>query len=88
MRDFTYGFGNFRFKDGDAVLLADLESGNAWNLRLGKHWWISEKWGINCSANIGTSSAQTRNDPGCGLMTSTDHLRSYRFSILAGVGLR
>jgi len=85
---FSYGLGNFRFKNGNTILLSDLDNGNSWNLRLGKHWWISDMWGINCSANIGTTEAQTSSDPCCGLMASRDHLRSYRFSILAGIGLR
>lgn len=86
---FSLGIGKIYFHQGSSLVLADLETGSFWNLRLGKHWWISDNWGISCTANYGRTEAKSDPSIHCDVGGGYLHdMRSSRISLMVGIGLR
>ncbi len=58
--------------------------GFSFQLKAGKHWWISNKWGISLSGAFGTTSASDSGVDVNGIYT--DNLSSSRFTISVSIG--
>ena len=83
----TLGLGGFNFKNKSEDQDFDEEGGFSWQVRAGKHWWVSNTWGVTLGATYGcTTGTLEIVDPL--IDRAPFDLESSRFSILLGLGLR
>ena len=81
----TLGAGTF-VSQNSYHITSRTDYGFSLQLKVGKHWWISEKWGIAVSGAYGTTSASDAGQDIYG--TFTDDISSSRFTIMASIGYR
>jgi hypothetical protein len=79
----TTGIGVFAIDDSTGTERTD--GGFSMQLRAGKHWWISQNWGISVAGAYGFTSVNNLSDT----LGVYDHdIKSDRFTIMAGIVFR
>jgi hypothetical protein len=76
----TAGIGGFIADNSVTSLKSDY--GFGFQLKGGKHWWISPQWGISIAAAYGFTAVNNLGDK---YAAYTDDVKSDRFTILAGI---
>ena len=82
----TLGAGTFVISNSQSNTTTRSDYGFSMQLKVGKHWWISNKWGISLSGAYGTTSAKDSGHDNIG--SYSDDLSSSRFVIAASIGIR
>jgi len=72
----SLGIGNFTMMDQKNDQTTSTQRGFSMQLKAGKEWWVSKKWGLGLSVTYGTTSL-TNNSGGI-----SEKLNSNRFGIL------
>lgn len=83
----TLGMGGFDFKNNSGDQTFSEEGGFSWQVRAGKHWWISDTWGITIGATYGSTVGTLSIDDPLVDRPPFD-LESSRFAIQVGLGIR
>jgi hypothetical protein len=79
----SLGIGNFSIMDNtNSENNVSTQRGFSMQLKVGKEWWISKKWGLGVGLTYGKTSLT--NEPGGGL---TEKMNSNRFGILFNASL-
>ena len=79
------GSGGFNFKNNtEDSGPYEQDGGFTWQVRAGKHWWFSDKWGFTLGATYGCTTGTLTPKSN----SATYDVESSRFSITLGVGLR
>lgn len=73
----TLGFGNFTIVDADNDYSVSSDRGFSMQLKIGKEWWVSKRWGLGVSLTYGKTKLS--NEPGGGV---EELLNSNNFGIL------
>ncbi len=60
----TFGLAGFRADDNNGFRADSSRSGTAFELMLGKEWWVSPNWGLGIAGEIFTASLKDKNVPG------------------------
>jgi hypothetical protein len=82
----TLGTGTFVIRNTQNNTTTRADYGFSMQLKVGKHWWISNKWGIGLSGAYGTTSAHDSGHDGVG--SYSDDISSSRFVIAVSIGVR
>ncbi len=82
----TLGAGTFVLSNSQSNITTRTDYGFSMQLKVGKHWWISNKWGISLSGAYGTTSGSDSGRDSFG--SYSDDLSSSRFVIAASIGVR
>lgn len=78
----SLGLGNFTVINNDTDVNVSTERGISMQIKLGKEWFVSKKWGLGVAATYGKTSVN--NTPGGGLQ---EKLNSNRFGIMFSASL-
>jgi len=78
----TLGIGNFSIMDNTNNTNISTQRGFSMQLKVGKEWWVSKKWGLGIGLTYGKTSLT--NEPGGGV---SEKLNSNRFGILFNASL-
>jgi hypothetical protein len=82
----TLGTGAFVISDTQTNESSRSEFGFSYQLKAGKHWWISSKWGISVSAAYGKTSSSGSGYDQYG--SYTEDISSDRYVIAASIGVK
>jgi hypothetical protein len=60
----TFGLAGFSADDNSGFRVDESRSGTAFELMLGKEWWVSPNWGLGIAGELFTASLKDKNVPG------------------------
>jgi hypothetical protein len=60
----TFGLAGFTAHDNGGFKVDSSRSGSAFELMLGKEWWVSRNWGMGIAGELFTASLKDKNVPG------------------------
>ncbi len=60
----TFGLAGFSADDNNGFRVDSSRSGTAFELMLGKEWWVSPNWGLGIAGELFTASLKDKNVPG------------------------
>ncbi|NRF40663.1 outer membrane beta-barrel protein [Pedobacter foliorum] len=71
------GLGKFSIDNRDMDYTASTENGFGFQIKVGKEWWVSKKWGLGVAATYGKTSVDSQPSPDL-----REKLNSNRFGIM------
>ena len=60
----TFGLAGFTANDDGGFKVDSSSSGTAFELMVGKEWWVSRDWGLGIAGELMTASLKDKNVPG------------------------